>query len=138
MVRLLVLYGLLPNVALANEHWIRFTSGSIEVFSRAGSKDGRETLVKFEEFRHALGYTLGEDDLQLPLPIRFLLFKSGTPPTGEPVVRGCAQYNIVLTPARRFPTKYLRASRSCFWTPIPRACRSGWSAAWCRCSPPFK
>ena len=51
MRRLFLLCGLVPLTALAGEHWIRFTSGPIEVFSSAGSKDGRETLVKFE---HAL------------------------------------------------------------------------------------
>jgi hypothetical protein len=31
---------------------------------------------------------LGDNDLQLPLPIRVLLFKSGAPQIPEPVVRG--------------------------------------------------
>jgi hypothetical protein len=74
MRRLFLLCGLVPLTAVASEHWIRFTSGPIEVFSSAGSKDGRDTLVKFEEFRHALGQVLGDNDLQLPLPIRVLLF----------------------------------------------------------------
>jgi hypothetical protein len=55
MRRLFLLCGLVPLTAVASEHWTRFTSGPIEVFSSAGSKDGRDTLVKFEEFRHALG-----------------------------------------------------------------------------------
>jgi tetratricopeptide (TPR) repeat protein len=97
MWRLFLLGGLLPFAAVASEHWVRFTSGPIEVYSSAGTKDGRETLVKFEEFRHALGYMLGENDLQMPLPIRILLFKSGAPQTPDPVSRGRDQYNIVLT-----------------------------------------
>lgn len=97
MARLFLLCGLLPLTALASEHWIRFTSGPVEVFSSAGVKDGRETLVKFEEFRHALGQVLGESDLQMPLPVRILLFKSGAPRMPEPVTRGRDQYNIVLT-----------------------------------------
>jgi hypothetical protein len=105
MRRLLLLYGLLRLTAVGGEHWIRFTSGPIEVLSSAGSKDGRETLVKFEEFRHALGYTLGENDLQLPLPIRILLFKTGTPQTPEPVSRGRAKYNIVLTARQAIPNE---------------------------------
>ncbi len=103
MRRLLLFCGLAPLTALAGEHWIRFTSGPIEVFSSAGSKDGRETLVKFEEFRHALGMALGEDDLQLPVPIRVLLFKSGAPQIPEPVVRGRDQNNIVLTAGQAIP-----------------------------------
>jgi len=105
MRRLFLLCGLLSLTAVAGEHWIRFTSGPIEVYSSAGSKDGRETLVKFEEFRHALGYVLGSDDLQLPVPIRILLFKTGTPQIPEPVVRGRDQYNIVLTAGQAIPNE---------------------------------
>ena len=46
MVRLFLLCGLVPLTAMASEHWIRFTSGPIEVSSSAGTKDGRETLVR--------------------------------------------------------------------------------------------
>ena len=103
MRRLLSLFVVLPLAAAASEHWIRFTSGPIEVVSSGGTKDGREALVKFEEFRHALGYMLGENDLQLPLPIRVLLFKTGAPQLPEPVVRGRDQYNIVLTAGQAIP-----------------------------------
>ncbi len=88
---------LLPLAAATNDHWTRFNAGPFEVFSSAGQKDGRETLVRFEEFRHALGLVLGENDLQMPLPVRILLFKSGAPETPEPVVRGRGQYDVVLT-----------------------------------------
>jgi hypothetical protein len=105
MRRLFLLCGLLPLTAMAGDHWIRFTSGPIEVFSSAGSKDGRETLVTFEEYRHALGLALSDDDLQLPLPIRVLLFKTGAPQLPEPVVRGRDQFNIVLTAGQAIPTE---------------------------------
>src|ERR1039458_7025115 len=105
MRRLFLLCGLVPLTAVASEHWIRFTSGPIEVFSSAGSKDGRDTLVKFEEFRHALGQVLGDNDLQLPLPIRVLLFKTGAPQIPEPVIRGRDQYNIVLTAGQAIPNE---------------------------------
>ena len=105
MVRLFLLCGLVPLTAVASEHWIRFTSGPIEVFSSAGTKDGRETLVKFEEFRHALGQVLGDNDLQLPLPIRILLFKTGAPEIPEPVMRGRDQYNVVLTVGQAIPNE---------------------------------
>jgi hypothetical protein len=97
MRRLFLLCGLAPLTALAGEHWVRFTSGPIEVFSSAGTKDGRDTLVKFEEFRHALGQVLGENDLRMPLPVYVMLFKSGAPHMPDMVTRGRAQYNIVLT-----------------------------------------
>src|ERR1017187_4211942 len=105
MRRLFLLCGLVPLTALASEHWIRFTSGPIEVFSAAGAKDGRDTLVKFEEFRHALGQVLGENDLQMPLPVRVMLFKTGAPQASEPVIRGRAQYDIVLTAGRPIPNE---------------------------------
>ncbi len=95
--RLFLLCFLLPIVGLADEHWIRFTAGPFEVFSSAGPKEGRDTLVRFEEFRHALGYVLGEDDLQASLPVRILLFKTGAPQTPEQLVQGRDQYAIVLT-----------------------------------------
>jgi len=105
MRRLIALFALWPLTAAAADHWIRFTSGPIEVMSDASSKDARETLVKFEEFRHALGLALGEDDLQMTLPIRVLLFKAGAPQMAEPVTRGRAQYNIVLTAGRDISTE---------------------------------
>ena len=105
MRRLFSLVVLLPFTALAAEHWIRFISGPLEIYSSAGSKDGRETLVKFEEFRHALGVALGVDDLQSPLPIRVLLFKTGAPQMPQPVTRGRAQYNIVLTAGEAIPNE---------------------------------
>ena len=97
MWRLFLLCCVLPLAATADEHWIRFTAGPFEVFSSAGSKDGRDTLVRFEEFRHALGYVLGNDNLETPLPVRILLFKSGAPRTPEPVVQGRGAYGIALT-----------------------------------------
>jgi len=84
-------------LAAGSDHWTRFNSGPFEVFSSAGQKDGRETLVRFEEFRHALGQVLGDNDLETPLPVRVMLFKSGAPETPEPVIRGRDQYNLVLT-----------------------------------------
>jgi hypothetical protein len=86
----------LPPLAAA-DHWTRFNSGPFEVFSSAGQKDGRETLVRFEEFRHALGQVLGDNNLETPLPVRVLLFKSGAPETSEPIVRGRGQYDLVLS-----------------------------------------
>jgi len=105
MRRWFLLCGLLPLTAFSSEHWIRFTSGPTEVFSSAGTKDGRETLVQCEEFRHALGQMLGDNDLQLALPIRVLLFKSGAPQIPEPVVRGRDQYNVVLTAGQAIPSE---------------------------------
>jgi len=95
MLRQFLLGCLLPLTAAAS--WTRFTSGPFEVMSSAGTKDGRDTLVRFEEFRHALGLVLGDDNLQTPQPVRILLFKTGAPQTPEPIVHGRDQYAIVLT-----------------------------------------
>jgi len=105
MARFFWLCGLLPFTALAGDHWVRFTSGPMEVYSSAGTKDGRDTLVKFEEYRHALGEVLGERDLQMPLTVRILLFKSGAPQTPEPVMRGRDQYDIVLRAGQPVPNE---------------------------------
>jgi len=102
-VRSLWLVCCLAGVSPAAEHWVRFTRGPYEVYSAAGPKEGRETLVKFEEFRHALGQVLGDDDLQAPLRVRIFLFRSTAPQTPEPVSRGRDQYNIVLNAERPIP-----------------------------------
>ena len=65
MRRLLVLC-LLPAALSAADHWTKFHRGPFEVFTDAGSGAGRETLVRFEEFRHALGQIVGEQNLQTP------------------------------------------------------------------------
>jgi len=101
MRRLFLLACLAPLAAATSDHWVRFNSGPFEVFSSAGQKDGRETLVAFEEFRHGLGQVLGDNDLETPLPVRILLFKSGAPETPEPVIHGRGQYDLVLTAGRR-------------------------------------
>ena len=46
--------ALLPALLAADDHWIKFTTGPIEVFTDSGSRPGRETMVRFQEFRHAL------------------------------------------------------------------------------------
>ena len=104
MWRVFLLCSLAGLPALASEHWVRFTSGPMEVLSSAGTKDGRATLVKFEEYRHALGYVLGSDDLRLPVPVRVILFKSGAPEMPEPVVRGRERYDVLLTAGEPIPS----------------------------------
>ncbi len=44
---------------------------------------------------------LGDNDLETPLPVRVLLFRSGAPETPEPVIRGRAEYAVVLTAGTR-------------------------------------
>ena len=97
MRRLFVLC-LLPVALAAADHWTKFISGPYQVFTDAGTRPGRETLVRFEEFRHAIGEVLGEPNLQTQLPVRILLFKNSEGwTTPEPVSEGRASYNIVLS-----------------------------------------
>lgn len=95
--RRLLLLAALPAILAADDHWIKITSGPFEVFTDAGERAGRDTIVRFLEFRHGLGQIVGEPDLQSPLPIRILLLKnakSWSLPT--PIAEGRASYNIVL------------------------------------------
>jgi hypothetical protein len=88
---------LIPAVLPAADHWLRFTSGPFEVLTDAGDRAGRETLVRFLEFRHALGQIIGEQDLQTPLPVRILVLRNPQGwTTSTPVALGRDRYNIVL------------------------------------------
>ncbi len=93
----LCLPALIPALLSADGHWLRFTAGPFEVFTDAGDHVGREVLVQFLEFRHAVGQILGEPELQTPLPVRILVFRNArgwTPPA--PLSEGRDRYNIVL------------------------------------------
>jgi hypothetical protein len=94
-----VLYlALLPCLVAADDHWIKFTSGPFEVMTDAGPKAGRETMVRFLEFRHAVGLIVGEPELQTPLPVRILVFKDAKGwTTTAPVAEGRDRYNIALS-----------------------------------------
>jgi hypothetical protein len=97
MRRLFAIALLLPAALLA-DHWTKFTAGPYEIYTDAGTHAGRETLVRFEEFRHAVAEVLGETELQTQLPVRILLFKNAEGwTTPEPVSEGRASYNIVLS-----------------------------------------
>src|SRR5205823_14166917 len=88
----------LPCLLTADDHWVKFTAGPYEVLSDAGARPGRETLVHFEEFRHALGQMVGENDLQTPMPVRIFVFKNARGWTAPaPITEGRDRYAIVLT-----------------------------------------
>jgi tetratricopeptide (TPR) repeat protein len=85
-----------PTLLVA-DRWVRYTSGPFEVLTDAGEKAGQETMVRFEEFRHALGTIVGEQDLETPQPIRILIFKNPKGWTSPaPVTMGRDRYAIVL------------------------------------------
>jgi hypothetical protein len=97
MRRLLIL-GLLPCLLAAEDHWVKFTSGPFEVLTDAGTRPGRETMVRFQEFRHALGQLVGEADLQTPEPVRIMVFKNakGWTSPAAPLTEGRDRFAIVL------------------------------------------
>ena len=94
----------LPWLARAEDHWTKFTAGSFVVLTDAGPNAGRQALVDFEEFRHAVGEIVGEQDLQTPQPVHILVFKkalAGTAPPG--LIEGRDSYGIVLDQKNSVP-----------------------------------
>lgn len=95
---------------MAEEHWVKFTSGPFEVLSEAGPDAGRRVMLHFEEFRHSLGVILGEQDLQTPLPVRILVFKNAKGwASPAPLVEGRDRYAIVLEEKQAIPPEIHRA-----------------------------
>ncbi len=95
--RPLLIVCLLPCLLAADDHWVKFTSGPFEVLTDAGPRIGRETMVHFQEFRHALGQLVGEQDLQTPQPVRILVFKNAKGWTSPaPLTEGRDRFAIVL------------------------------------------
>ena len=84
----LPLLCLLPAILAAEDHWVKFTSGPFEVLTDAGAHAGRETMVRFEEFRHALGQIVGEQDLQTAELVRIIVFKSAQGWTSPGTITG--------------------------------------------------
>ena len=102
--RRLSILCLLPCLLAAEDHWVKFASGPFEVLTDAGARAGRETIVRFEEFRHALGEMVGEPDLETPVPIRILVFRNTqgwAPPA--PLAEGRDCYAIVLAEKSAVP-----------------------------------
>ena len=95
--RRLLVVALLPGLLMANDRWVKFVSGPFEMFTDAGGRTARETLVRLEEFRSALGELVGEQDLQTQLPIRIFVLKNTNGwTTATPVAEGRSTYVIVL------------------------------------------
>jgi hypothetical protein len=56
-----------------------FKSGPFEVLSMRGDKEGREALNFLEQLRNALGWQLGNTDLQMTWPLRLVLVEKRDP-----------------------------------------------------------
>jgi hypothetical protein len=95
--RRLLLLALAPALLAADDHWVRYNSGPFELYTDAGGHAGRETLLRLEQFRNALGQMLGETDLQMPTAVRVFVLKNAKGwTTPAPVSEGRSTYNIVL------------------------------------------
>ena len=84
--RSLAVLLLLCGVAGA-EDWIRIAApgkAAFEVLTPAGAHNGRETLVRFEQFRHALAWITGKADLGGDSPVRVILFRKPQDARGWP------------------------------------------------------
>lgn len=108
--RRLVTLGLLFTLVLpAADSWLKYASGPYEVYTDAGSRIGRETLVRFEEFREAAGRLLGDTDLKTAQPIRILVFKNaqgwGAPGT---LIQARDRHAIVLSEKTPIPPDLYR------------------------------
>jgi hypothetical protein len=87
----------IPWLLAADDRWVKFTRGPFEVMTDAGARSGRETMVRFEQFRNALGQIVGEDDFETPLPLRIFVFKNAQGWTSTaPLTEGRDRYAIVL------------------------------------------
>ena len=95
--RRLLLLCTIPWLLAADDRWVKFTRGPFEVMTDAGARNGRETMVRFEQFRNALGQIVGEDDFETPLPLRIFVFKNAQGWTSTaPLTEGRDRYAIVL------------------------------------------
>jgi hypothetical protein len=95
--RRLLLLCTIPWLLAADDRWVKFTRGPFEVMTDGAARSGRETMVRFEQFRSALGQIVGEGDLQTPLPVRILVFKNAKGWTSAaPLTEGRDRYAIVL------------------------------------------
>ena len=102
--RRLSILCLFPFLLAADDHWVKFASGPFEVLTDAGARAGRETMVRFEEFRHALGQIVGEQDLQTPVPVRILVFRNAKGwASPAPLAEGRDCYAIVLAEKSAVP-----------------------------------
>jgi hypothetical protein len=106
--RCLVTFALLLPAFLSADTWVKYLSGPYEVYTDAGQRAGRETLVRFEEFRAAVGQLVGETDLKTAQPIRILVCKNNPPAATGKLLQGRDRYAIVLTEKQPIPPDLYR------------------------------
>jgi hypothetical protein len=100
----LVLLWLALGVPCLAENWSRWTvpppvNGIFEVYTDAGDRPARETLARFEQFRHALGYVIGQPQIETRLPMRVFVFDSPKELSAFPparILEGRENYAILI------------------------------------------
>jgi tetratricopeptide (TPR) repeat protein len=77
IVTALVLLLCAPLAARSDEpHWIRISTGHFSVVTDAEEKRGRETAVRFEQMRSALGQLLARSRVNMPEPVDIIAVRS--------------------------------------------------------------
>ena len=98
-----------PSLAPAAEaHWIHSSAGSLDLVSDAPAKQALEMLGVFEQFRHALGESVGKPDMATRPGTRLLVLKQGAQP--GPAVKGRNRYIIELNAEAAIPPSVFRAA----------------------------
>ncbi len=97
----------LPNsISAAEAHWIRSHTGSIEVVSDAPTKIALEILGTFEEFRYALGTSVGKSDAAFHPGLRIVLERNAATTTA--FSKGRDRYMLALPVDHAIPPQTLR------------------------------
>src|SRR5579864_7308590 len=101
MLRILLLVAMLATALSADERWVYLSSDGFQVFSDAGARAGRTTLVRLEQFRYALGKILGKTDLAIKPPAQVYVFKTAKEAAqysaGDPIQTGREHVSIIMT-----------------------------------------
>jgi hypothetical protein len=98
----------------SDDRWTQFQSGPFELWTNAGVRAGREAIVRFEQFRNALGQVVGDPNLQSAQPIRVLLFRNARELSAwrsqAPLIPGRDRYAILLAAGAPVPPPVFRES----------------------------
>jgi hypothetical protein len=101
------LFLFLAVLLRADDHWIGLKSGPFEVFSSAGEKPARETLMYLEQFRETLRIITGKEEMKMVWPVRVLIFKR-TPPAQPNLAIGRDGRMLAISESGAFPRESVK------------------------------
>jgi len=78
IVTLLIVFGFLPNAALAKDAWLRVRSKNFNLVGNASDRDIRKVATKLEQFRETFRQLFGQTNLNSPIPTNVVVFKSSS------------------------------------------------------------